>query len=918
MAFLSPPGHLPTERIDEEPFRFTHTLPLILTKLSPPRTPGTLLQRDRLLKRLDSAAGGSLTLVCAAAGFGKTTLLTQWYWHRQALGDALAWLSLDEDDSTPLLFMRYLLTALNPLCPGWSETFQRYPQDAHPGDFALFLAELVNQLHHCSRPLYLILDDYQSIRSQTVHDGLSWLLHHAPAALHLVIGSRSHPPLALSRLRLQDQYVEIEDSELRFNDAEARAYFAGSVTPPVNQHDVPQLMALTEGWVAGMKIAALSPRKNNATPGIVAALNGGSRSITHYLEEVIFTPLPTEVLHFLMLTSILNRLHPALCDALTGQQNGSAMLGWIEQHNLFLSALDEGGFWFRYHPLMRDALYQRLQRTLGGDIPLLHERAGNWFAAQQLWAEAIRHALAAGKSMTRHAVAGAQSLAEEGDIATMVRWIRTLPSTPDASRIELQLNLAWALAHHFHFADARQLLDAIDATMATQADLAASTRVKQRVVRAICEAFADNIAGGIRLVEPLLNDLPCGDIWVDGLVCNILSYCHLALSHPRRALEVQQRFPRGLAKNSNMFIEVYRAFVLAQGHLREGNLHDAEREAAQVLQYAEQQTGTNSSSGATLAPLLAEIAWERGDNGLVDSLLRPRLGMIDDFCPPDGLSLCYGVLARQALLNAQPDEAWALLNHAEQLSIQRGWWRARIALLAEQVTLSLRAGEQENARRQLTLLQQHAHAPGAAENAVAGWHSGICESRVLLAEGAALAAATRLTPLIDEQERCGEWLAATRSRLLQSVAFWRAGEETQAMTVCTPALSRAVTQKMHRTLLDAGPDLFALLTRLHAQSVGGSAFARLIASTSTILISNGMSPLVASELPPDGLRLTGREQQMLRQIAEGQSNKGIARTLGISVETVKWHLKQLYEKLAVNGRIQALNQARKLGLLNGD
>lgn len=916
MAFLSPTGHLPTENVDEEPFRFTRKLPLIRTKLTPPRTPGLLLQRDRLLTRLDNAASGSLTLVCAAAGFGKTTLLSQWYQHRQAQGDSLAWLSLEEEDSTPLLFMRYLLAALSPLYPCWSDTFARYPEGAHPGDFSLFLAELVNQLHHCSHPLYLILDDYQSIRSREIHDGLTWLLHHAPASLHLIIGSRNRLPLVLSRLHLWDQYTEIEDSELRFNDAEAQAYFARSITPPVNKHDIPQLMTLTEGWVAGMKIAALSSRKHDVTPGSMGALSGGSRSINRYLEEVIFAPLPPGTLHFLVLTSVLNRLHPALCDAVTGLNNGRAMLTWIEQHNLFLSALDDAGFWFRYHPLMRDALSHRLQQDPTIDISQLHERAGNWFAAQQLWAEAIRHALAAGKSLTRHAEAGAQSLAEEGDIDTMVRWIHYLPATPDPSRIELQLNLAWALAHHFRFSDARQLLDAIDAMMANGSEyLTRSTGVKQRVVRAICEAFADNISASLLLVEPLLNEVPCGDIWVDGLVCNILSYCHLALARPQRALDVQQHVSGNQASNRNLFVEVYRVFVLALGQLRQGNLQEAECQATRALHHAEQHTGQNSSSGATLAPLLADIAWERGDIGQVNSLLNLRLGMIDDFCPPDGLSLCYVVLARQAQLNAQPDEALALLRHAGQLCMQRGWWRARIALIAEEITLHLDTGNKDHALRQFALLQQLASEPGAVENEVVGWHRGICESRLLLAEGDALTAAKRLTSLINEQERCGEWLAATRSRIEQAVAFWRAGEEKQAIAACVPALPQAVAQKMQRTLLNGGPALLALLSRLREQPHSDTAFTAIIAAAQEILMPQGLSPWTPCEAVTDGLRLTERERQTLQLIAEGHSNKGIARTLGISVETVKWHHKQLYEKLAVNGRIQAVNRARKLGLL---
>ncbi|WP_244665029.1 AAA family ATPase [Candidatus Symbiopectobacterium sp. 'North America'] len=209
MAFLPPMQASSATLVNQEPFRFTRKLPLILTKFTPPRSPGALLQRDRLLQRLDRALFSSLTLVCAAAGFGKTTLLTQWYQHRQRQGDALAWLSLEDDDNTPLMFTRYLLETLRPLYDGWSTAFQRYFQGDFPVDFSLFVAELVNQLHGCPHPLYLILDDYQSISHPDIHDGLSYLLNHAPASLHVIIGSRSQLPVALGRLQVQDQLVEI-------------------------------------------------------------------------------------------------------------------------------------------------------------------------------------------------------------------------------------------------------------------------------------------------------------------------------------------------------------------------------------------------------------------------------------------------------------------------------------------------------------------------------------------------------------------------------------------------------------------------------------------------------------------------------------------------------------------------------------
>ncbi|WP_437432919.1 LuxR C-terminal-related transcriptional regulator [Yokenella regensburgei] len=895
---MPPQGHLPEENVNDTPFRFAHKLPLILTKLTPPRTPGALLQRDRLLAQLKKGSAATLTLVCAGAGFGKTTLLAQWYRTRQAQGDALAWLSLEEDDNDPALFMRYLLRALRPLYAGLDTLSARPEGDEPARDSAPGLAELTNALHACPHPLYLILDDFHCIHDPHIHEGIRWLLHHAPACLHLIMGSRTRLPFSLSRLRLQEQYVEIDDQALRFTLTEAQRYFAPSLTT----QDIPQLHVLTEGWVAGMKMATLAPQTGARPHPLTGELRAGSRFIERYLDEVIFSPLPQAVVEFLMLTSVLNRLHPELCDTVTKSTNGAAMLHWIEQHNLFLSALDESGLWFRYHPLMRDALRKRLQQQGNVDIGQLHERAGNWFAAQQLWAEAIRHALAAGKLTLRHAEAGAQSLAEEGDIDSLVRWTRHFPATPDPSRVELQLNLAWALAHHFHFADARQLLDAIDSLTAEQPEAPGhSTRIKQRVVRAICEAFADNITGSIALVEPLLSEVPCGDVWVDGLVCNILAYCHLALGQPQRALDVQQRFPVGLQKNRNLFIEVYRAFVLSLAWFRQGNLNEAERQATQALQQAEQQTGPHSSSGATLVPVLAAIALERGDGQYAHSLLTPRLEMIDEVCPADGVTLCYLTLARWERLNGRDDKAQQLLRHAERLALQRGWWRARLALIAGSVTLSPVPGDILRVKQTMGELSSLAR---DKQNRVADWCRAVTQSHLLLLDNAPLCAAATLEPLVAEQEACTEWHFALRTRLLQAVALWRAGEVERAALTCQPALLKIKEHQMLQCLRDAGPDLLALLVRMRESR----RFSTLVAELETL----PGSPVTPETGAP---RLTEREQQTLRLIANGDSNKAIARTLGISVETVKWHLKQLYEKLGVSGRIQAVNQARKLKML---
>ncbi|MEB6462974.1 LuxR C-terminal-related transcriptional regulator [Raoultella ornithinolytica] len=904
MELLPPTDDALSEFVHQEPFRLARTLPLIATRFTPPRTPGVLQSRDRLLQRLDAALTSTLTLVCAPAGFGKTTLLAQWYQHRQQQGSTLAWLSIDEDDNTPFLFMRYLQAALRPL---W-QAANALPESAPGDDFRLFLAGLVNQLHSYPISLSLILDDYQNIAHPEIHDGLNWLLNHAPPSLHLIIASRSQPPLALSRLHMEDRLVEIDDRALRFNAEEARTYFATSISPAPDPQEIPRLIARTEGWVAGMKMAALASGSAHCCP-TDGKLNTASRALSRYLEEVIFAPLPAGVLDFLLRTAILNRLHPSLCDAVTGKGNGEAMLAWIARHNLFLSALDADGFWFRYHPLMREALLYRLQHSAQVDIRVLHEQASNWFAGQQLWAEAIRHALAAGKTGAGHAEAGVQSLAEEGDIETMVRWIRYLPANLDPSRIELQTNLAWALAHRFRFHDARQLLDAIESlAVANRSAMAHSSWVKLRVVRAICEAFADNIAQSIAIVEPLLHEVPCGDIWVDGLVCNILSYCHLANARPQQALDVQQRVAGMRVANRNLFVEVYRAFVMAQGYLRQGNLAEAQRQAGRALQYAEQQTGPHSSSGATLAPILAEIAWEQGEVQHIPTLLTLRLEMIDDFCPPDGFSRCYIVLAKLAQRDGRTDEMTSLLLHAEGLAVQRGWLRAQAPLLAERIANALHAGDRAAADSLLRRLQ--GLSLGAEKNDVVSACLTLSQSRMLMADGQPLAAARQLDTLAAEQERGGEWLFAVRLRLIQAVALWRAGERERAITVGIPTLHRAFQQKLWRSLLDGGEEMASLLVATRQRGGHDEVFSDALTQHLARFNAAGILPTVSRRAPAQ-LRLTEREQQTLELIAEGYSNKEIARALGITAETVKWHLKQLYDKLQVNGRIQAVNQARE-------
>ncbi|HBT1262755.1 TPA: helix-turn-helix transcriptional regulator, partial [Klebsiella pneumoniae] len=463
-----------------------------------------MLERPRLLQLLSPVQQCRLGVVCAGAGFGKTTLLAQWHQQMVAQGERIAWLSLDEDDDDVWQFIPYLLQALRPLYADWDADFWRDMEEQKLSSSEQLLAGLINQLHYCPHDVYLIIDDFHVINDRGVYEALGYLIKHAPAALHLIIGSRFHPNLALSQLQAQDQLVEIYDRDLQFTLEETKHYFSRTVALPLSNHHAQRLQSVTEGWIAGMKIASLSAELQNDPEHLLRNMHGGTRSIARYLKEVVLDPLPEEVLDFLVKTSFLSRLNAELCNAVTGRDDSKAMLAWIERHNLFLSALDEQGYWFRYHPLLQENLRTMLQQNNDIDRKQLHELASHWFVEQKLWSEAVRHALSAGKPVHSPVQDGAsaQSLAEEGDIDTLISWMHHLPPSTDPSRIDLQINLAWALAHYFHFDESRQLLDNLDQmVLHHREDLTRSTWCKLRVVRAICEAFAENIPESLAIVQ---------------------------------------------------------------------------------------------------------------------------------------------------------------------------------------------------------------------------------------------------------------------------------------------------------------------------------------------------------------------------------------------------------------------------------
>src|SRR6266700_3398746 len=401
--------------------------PLLTTKLHPPRPRARLVPRSQLVERLQQGVGGALTLLSAPAGFGKTTLLAQW---RASTRAPVAWLSLEPEDNELTRFLTYLIAALQTLDPHLGAPALALLRPPQPTERETVLTVLANDLLRWQgEDFALVLDDYHVVEAPAIHQALTSLVEHLPPQMHLIIVTRADPPLPLARLRARGQLSELRAAELRFRAAEAGIFLEEVMGLHLAQEDVATLQAHTEGWIAGLQLAALSLQGRANASDVLSAFSGSHRFVLDYLSEEVLSRQPTAVQTFLLHTSILERLSGALCDAVIGQEGSQAMLEALDRANLFVVALDEERGWYRYHHLFAEVLKSRLQLGEVSLVAELHRRASAWYEQHEMVAEAIQHALAAPDLerathlIEHHGI----SFALRGEVHTMLGWLNALP-----------------------------------------------------------------------------------------------------------------------------------------------------------------------------------------------------------------------------------------------------------------------------------------------------------------------------------------------------------------------------------------------------------------------------------------------------------------------------------------------------------
>jgi LuxR family maltose regulon positive regulatory protein len=873
--------------------------PLMATKLHVPPMRPESVSRPRLIERLDAGLGGKLTLVSAPAGFGKTTLVTEWL---NSAERSVAWVSLDENDNDPTRFLTYLVAALQRIDHNIGQTVEAMLLTPQPPPAESILTVLINDIAGTAHAFALVLDDYHLISALPIHQQLTFLLDHQPPQMHLVIASREDPPLPLSRWRARGQMVEIRQADLSFTVEETTDFLLRVMQLELSSSDVAALHRRTEGWIAGLQMAALSMQGREDVHEVVHSFSGSHRYILDYLIDEVFQGQSADVRDFLLRTSILDRFTAPLCDAVAERDDSKEVLLVLEQANLFIVPLDESRQWHRYHRLFAELLRHRLRTVAPEDhVASLHKRASQWYEAHGFPSEAVHHALRA-RDWERAATLIAEAsdaLMKRGEMVTVLRWFRALPEDVVRSRPQVCCEYSWPLI-------LTGQLDAAESYLARAEEAAQEDPVLLGQVLSaqahIARARGDD-RRTIELSQRVLPLLPQEAFSQRSIVAVNLGIAHWSSGHLTEAEEALIEADQAAQQSGNHYARLTALGFLGVIQAARGRLHQAAELFQQGIRLGEQ-----SPPIALAHNELSALLYEWNDlEAAADHLQRgielgQRSGNVE--IQIGG----YRTLAR--LKQAQGDASAALdaLQEAHQLAHDRGvppLMRARNA--ACHVQIALAQGDLGTAMHWAEQVTEDADASPFYPRV------GLTPARLLLAQNEEADAAEELAGWYETAIRSGWQFGVVEVRVLQALA---APTPTAALVFLADALALAQPEGHIRAFVDKGEPMAVLLREAASQGIAPHYVAQLLAAFEAEP-QERRRPRKAPAPPAQPLiePLSPRELEVLRLVAEGLSNREIADRLVISVGTVKTHVHNILGKLDVRGRTQAAARARELDLI---
>jgi len=895
--------------------------PLLTTKLYLPQPRPDIVQRTHLIDRLNNGISHKLTLISAPAGFGKTTLLSEWISQRQI---PVAWISLDKGDNDSVHFITYLVAAFQRLEASIGKTVLPMLQSPQPPEVGSIIRGLISEIADFPDDFMLVFDDYHSIDTEEIHKIIELLLDYLPAHIHLVIATRVDPPLPLARLRVGNQLTELRAADLCFTVDETTQFFNRIMNLKLSGHDISVLESRTEGWIAGLQLAGLSMQGREDIPSFIKTFAGDDRHVVDYLAEEVLNVQSEQIQNFLLQTSILNRLSAPLCDFVTHNKGSQEILNELESANLFIVPLDNKRYWYRYHHLFAELLQQRLHQTQSDLVAELHNRASKWCRQNGLEDEAVNHALATQdfEQVALLIVEQADTIWERGEHAKFKRWLEKLPADLVFSRPQLSILHAESLLIHWQLDEAEQGLQVAEqalnpstdgvtgSSLIEQAQLSNSDRMKMlgRIAanRSLIASFREDVPGIIQHAKQALKFLPDQELTWRSTVAITLGDGHSIKGDLRAAYQAQLEALEACKVSGNDFLLLIANANLAVTLRQQGRLQ-------QTLEICQQQVQLASESGMSqtvvvgwLLAIWGEVLAELND--LDGATEKARIGVdLTEGCGDVGM-LCKSYLCLMRVLYSMGNMADAeeILLKLENIFRQSdisikiasmiAAWQARIWLAQGK----LEAASQWVVKRGLEV-----------EGELQFAHEGetIVLTRILIAQGRLDEAIGLLDRLIKEGEAGDRITSLVEMLLIQAFAFKAQGDANKAMTTLGKALSIAEPGGYIRIFIDEGSPIAELLEEILDDNTDIPR-----AYLKKLLSAFRLNKLIKTD---DGLveRLSERELEVLRFIAAGLSNKEIMKELFISISTVKTHLSHIYSKLNVNSRTQATLKAKELELL---
>ena len=884
------------------------TFPIIATKLYFPPMRFKVVARPRLVQKLMDGMRGPLTLISAPVGYGKTTLMSEW--HSGAGSDfPAAWLSLDSKDNDLERFLNYLTAALESIKPGIGSQTASLLNSPQLPPLEAILTTFINDIDSCKTDIVLVVDDYQVITDPTIHHAISFVLDHCPSKLHLVLLTRVDPPFPLARLRVRKELTEIRAADLRFTVPEIEDFLTNVMQIKLPTSDVNTLEAQTEGWIAGLQLAALSLQSSEDFSTFMENFSGSHHYVVDYMIEEVLNRQPEEVKSFLLQTSILQRMNASLCNSILQRTDSQSMLERLELRNLFVIPLDEQRQWYRYHHFFRDLLRNRLQHSHPAKIPELHHLASSWYQKNGLLPEALDHAISGAHYEDAAAMIENQgnSMLANGTWGQLLKWLKTLPDEIILARPLLAVFYIWGLVLSSQMEDVEKRLMDLEHALSKGDWPAKENQILHWHLRAI-RGRAAYLSGDFQMAVDLtsealehLDEQEKTFRSILGITLGSSYFLAGELSAASRILAETQKISQ---QADNLIYAIDAAGALAQIQEAQGNLRDAAETYQEIIRLSQKHVNTNLMAAyLNLGNVLYE--WNKLEEA--EKNYQACLEISEKIHSPDGTLFALLGLARASQAQGDDDRSVKFIRLAEQNL--PNFSQSILGLYAEALLaqIALSRGDLKSAANWAA-----GHCLPAEESLISNLFMRKVEyltiARMMILQNQAEEAEEFLEKVYNAAETAGLYSAQIEALVLIALARGKQNNTPGAMMTLVQALEYAEPAGYIRIFADVGEPFIGLL-----QQAGLQSNLRVYVEKILSAINSAEPNAPATGNLPESL--SERELEVLELLALGKTNKEIAKSLFLATGTVKKHLNNIYSKLGVNNRTECTRRAQEMKLI---